>query len=141
MNAQTITADAYPVTQTASTSNKTLRAGRIISALPALFLTSSGINVARKADFVMGGFAHLGYPQSAAVGIGLVEFFCAVLYIIPRTSILGAILLTGYLGGATASHVRIGEPFIAPVITGILVWAGLFLRNGRLRNLLLNPKN
>jgi len=116
--------------------NKKLWAGRILSALPAIFLLSSGVNVARQADFVMPGFAHLGYPASLALGIGIVEFACALLYVIPRTAILGAILLTGYLGGATASHVRIGEPFFAPLVVGVLVWAGLFLRDDRLRALI-----
>ena len=116
-------------------SKKKLWTGRIISALPALFLLSSGVNMSMRAPFVMEGLAHLGYAQNVALGIGILEFVCALLYVIPRTSILGAILLTGYLGGATASHVRIGEPFFAPIVVGVLVWAGLFLADSRLRAL------
>jgi Mn2+/Fe2+ NRAMP family transporter len=69
--------------------------------------------------------------------IGILEIACTVIYVIPRTSVLGAILLTGYLGGATATHVRIGDPsFFGPVIFGVLVWLGLWLRDARLRALL-----
>ena len=138
MTTQTMTSDAaleYPNldTHTASISNKKLWAGRVISAVPALLLLSSGINMSRKASFVMEGFVHLGYPESLALAIGVLEFVCAALYVIPRTAILGAVLLTGYLGGATASHVRVGDPFFAPVIVGVLVWVGLFLRDEHLR--------
>jgi len=150
MNTQTLTTDyalrqpdgrVEPVRQTAHISNKRLWAGRIISAFPALFLLSSGINMSMKAPFVMESFARLGYPESVALGIGILEFVCALLYVIPRTSILGAILLTGYLGGATATHVRIGDPFFAPLVVGALVWGGLYLRDTRLRALLLPARN
>ncbi|MSR58661.1 MAG: DoxX family protein [Planctomycetaceae bacterium] len=110
--------------------------GRIISALPVLMLLmSAAMKFAKPAD-VMEGFEKLGYPESLATGLGIVEFVCTALYAIPQTAVLGAILLTGYLGGATATHVRVGEPFIVPVILGILVWGGLFLRDKRLRALL-----
>jgi hypothetical protein len=66
----------------------------------------------------------------------MLELTCTLLYVIPRTSVLGAILLTGYLGGATASHVRVGDSFIAPVVFGVLVWLGLFLRDARIRALI-----
>lgn len=123
--------------RTAPISKKALWAGRIISALPALFLLSSGVNVAMKSPQVMEGFGRLGYPESLALTIGILEFACAMLYVVPRTAVLGAILLTGYLGGATASHVRIGDgTFFAPVVLGVLVWAGLYLRDNRLRALL-----
>ncbi|MCI0358995.1 MAG: DoxX family protein [Planctomycetaceae bacterium] len=81
-------------------------------------------------------FARLGYADNLAFGLGIVEIGCTILYLIPQTSVLGAILLTGYLGGATATHVRIGDPFIPPIIFGILVWVGIFLRDPRLRVLL-----
>ena len=84
----------------------------------------------------MEGFVRLGYPESLTLGIGIVELACAVVYVIPQTSVLGAILLTGYLGGATATHVRIGEPFFMPIVLGVLIWGGLFLREDRLRALL-----
>jgi uncharacterized membrane protein YphA (DoxX/SURF4 family) len=123
-------------TETAPVSKKMLWAGRIMSALPALMLLFSGVMKLVKPASVMEGFTRLGYPESLAVGIGIVELVCTVLYLIPRTSILGAILLTGYLGGATATHVRVGEPFYMPIVLGVLVWAGLFLRENRLRALL-----
>ena len=81
----------------------------------------------------------LGYPESVIVGLGMVLTLSTVLYMIPRTAILGAVLLTGYLGGAVATHVRVGNGWfevLFPVIIGILVWAGLWLRDSRLRNLL-----
>ncbi len=123
-------------TQTAPISKKTLWAGRIISALPALMLLFSGVMKLAKPAAVTQEFARLGYSEGAALGIGILEIVCTVVYLIPRTSVLGAILLTGYLGGATATHVRIGDPFIAPVVVGALVWLGLFLRDDRLRALL-----
>ena len=81
----------------------------------------------------------LGYPESVIFGLGIVLLACTVFYLVPRTSILGAILLTGYLGGAVATHVRVGDglfPIFFPVILGVLVWGGLFLRDDRLRALL-----
>jgi hypothetical protein len=78
----------------------------------------------------------LGYKENIILVIGILEIGCTIVYLIPRTSVLGAILLTGYLGGATATHVRIGDPsFFGPVILGILVWLGLYLRDSRLRAL------
>ncbi len=78
----------------------------------------------------------MGYSASAAVPIGIVELACVAIYLIPRTRYLGAILLTGYLGGAISTHVRAGQPFVLPLLVGVVVWAGLFLRDGRLRELL-----
>jgi len=123
-------------TQTAHVSKKMLWAGRILSALPVLMLLFSGVMKLVKPAAVLEGFVGLGFPESFALGIGIVEIACAVLYVIPRTSVLGAILLTGYLGGATATHVRIGEPIFIPIVLGVLVWGGLYLRDERLRALL-----
>ena len=81
----------------------------------------------------------LGYPESVILGLGIVLLACTALYLIPRTAVLGAILLTGYLGGAVATHVRVGaSPFeiLFPVIFGALLWGGLFLRDERLRELI-----
>ncbi len=123
--------------QTASVSKKKLWAGRILSALPVLLLLFSGVMKLMKPAAVVQGFAHFGYPESLALGIGVLELACAAVYVIPRTSVLGAILMTAYLGGATATHVRIGDPsFFIPVILGVLVWGGLFLRDDRLRALI-----
>ena len=82
------------------------------------------------------GFAHLGLPESLAVGLGILELACTVLYLIPQTSVVGAILLTGYLGGATVTHLRVGDAFFMPVVIGIVLWGGLFLRDPRLRALI-----
>lgn len=82
----------------------------------------------------------LGYPAGLIVGLGLLELVCLAVYIIPRTSALGAILLTGYLGGALATQARVGAPAFSlafPAIVGALIWGGLFLRDERLRALLL----
>ena len=107
--------------------------GWIISALPALLLFSGAINAFRGASFVLEGTRHLGYPDSAVTTIGVLELVCSVLYMIPQTSAVGAVLLTGYFGGATASHVRVGEAPYAAIIAGVVVWLGLFLRDARLQ--------
>jgi len=124
-------------TQTAPVSKKKLWAGRIISALPVLLLLFSGVMKLMKPAPVVQGFAQFGYPETLILKIGILEIFCTVVYMIPRTSVLGAILMTGYLGGATATNVRVGDPssFI-PVLVGVLVWAGLYLRDDRLRALI-----
>jgi hypothetical protein len=123
--------------QTTPASKKKLWAGRIISALPVLLLLFSGVMKLMKPPSVLQGFGGYGYPESMLVVIGLLEIACTVIYAIPRTSILGAILLTGYLGGATATNVRVGNPaFIMTVILGVLAWVGLFLRDDRLRALI-----
>jgi hypothetical protein len=113
-----------------------LWAGYILSALPVLMLFFSGVMKLVQPAPVIEGFIRLGYPENLALGIGIVELVCAVLYVVPRTSVFGAILLTGYLGGATATHLRIGEPFFAPIVLGVMVWGGLFFRDARLRALL-----
>src|SRR5882724_34371 len=124
-------------TKTAPVSMKKLWTGRIISALPVLLLLFSGAMKLLKLPSVMQGFAGYGYPESLIVVIGFLEIACTVVYAIPSTSILGAILLTGYLGGATATNVRVGNPaFIMTTILGVLAWVGLFLRDDRLRALI-----
>ena len=101
------------------------------------FMLTSGINLALvQSEDMRAGFANFGYPADVIPAIGVAAFVSSVLYFIPRTSVLGAILLTGYLGGATATHVRIHDPvFAAPVVVGILLWLGLFLQDERLRAL------
>ena len=124
-------------TQTAPPSKKMLWTGRIISVLVALLLLLSGVMKLLKPAPVVQGFAHFGYPESLIMVIGVLEIASTIIYLIPRTSVLGAILVTGYLGGATATNVRVGDPsFYATVILGVLAWAGLFLRDERLRALL-----
>ena len=119
-------------------SKKTLWAGRILSALPALFLLVDAIMKLVKPAPVVKATVALGYPESVILPLGIVLLICTVLYLIPRTSVLGAILLTGYLGGAVATHVRIGSgafPLVFPLILGTLLWGGLYLRDERLRSL------
>jgi hypothetical protein len=124
------------IAETEPVSKKMLWAGRILSALPVLMLLFSASMKFVQTPPVAEGFAHLGYPMSVALGLGILEIACTLLYVIPRTSVLGAILLTGYLGGATATHLRVGDPYFMPVLLGVLVWAGLYLRDARLRALL-----
>lgn len=126
-------------TYVGSDSKRMLWAGYILSALAVLFLLLDGaIKVLRLAPAVE-ATTQLGYPESAVFGIGLVLLVCIALYVFPRTSVLGAILLTGYLGGAIATHVRAGSdlfPLIFPAILGAMLWGGLFLRDHRLRDLI-----
>ncbi|HEY7182551.1 MAG TPA: DoxX family protein [Blastocatellia bacterium] len=121
--------------QSAPVSKKALWAGRIMSALPVLLLLFSGALKLLRPKEVVEGFEQMGYPQGLAVWLGIVEIACAILYVVPRTSVLGAILVTGYLGGAVATHVRAGGSLfqiLFPVIMGALVWGGLCLRDERL---------
>jgi DoxX-like family len=110
-----------------------------MSAIPVLFLLFDSVIKLMKIDPVVQSFTQLGYPVELSVGIGIVELVCLAAYVIPRTSILGAILLTGYLGGAVATHVRVGSPLFShvlfPIYVGALIWGGLYLREGRLRAL------
>jgi len=110
--------------------------GRILSALPVLLMVFTGTFALLKPAVALQGFIHYGYPATALPRIIIVEIACALLYAVPRTSVLGAVLVTGCLGGATATHVRVGEPFFLPIIVGVVVWAGLFLRDERLRALI-----
>ncbi len=125
-----------PDDRTAGVGKKQIWAGRILSAVPVLMLLfSAGMKFAKPAA-VVEEFARLGYGEHLALWLGIVEIACTVVYVIPQTSVLGAILLTGYLGGATATHVRIGDPlFFPPILFGVVLWLGLFLRDARLRAL------
>jgi hypothetical protein len=128
-----------PVARPAVVSKKMLWTGRVISALPVLFLLMDGVMKLFKPAVVVDATVKLGYQETVIVPLGILLLTCTVLYIIPRTSILGAILLTGYLGGAVATHVRIGEglfPISFPIILGVLLWGGLWLRDYRLRALI-----
>jgi len=123
-------------TQAATISKKVLWAGRILSAIPVLFLLTSALAKFMKPPNVLEGFAKFGYSESIIVKLAIIELAFTAIYLIPRTSIFGAILLTAYLGGATATHARVGDPaFIGPVLTGVLLWLGLYLRDERLRAL------
>jgi hypothetical protein len=117
--------------------------GRALSALVILFLTFDGAVKLVPIAAVTETLAEMGYPASAGLarGLGVLLLFCTLLYAIPRTSLLGAILLTGYLGGAIASHLRIDSPIFSHLLfgayLGVMLWAGLFLRDRRARA--LNP--
>lgn len=116
---------------------KMLWIGRILSALMILFMLFDGGIKVLKLGPAVEGTVRLGYPISTVQPIGIVALICAVLYAIPRTSVLGAILLTGYLGGATATQVRLQDPwFLFPVVIGMLIWAGIYFRDERLRELI-----
>ncbi len=125
-------------TATRSTSSR-LWAARLMSGLPALFLLVDAIMKFFKPAVVVEGTIQLGYPESTIIGMGAVLLVSTLLYIVPRTAPLGAILLTGYLGGAVATHVRVSDTWfntLFPVVFGVLLWGGLWLRDARLRALL-----
>jgi hypothetical protein len=124
-------------TQTVPVSKARLWTGRIISGLPVLLMVFGATFGVLKPAFALPGFVQFGYPERFFLPICILELASAIVYAIPRTSVLGAILLTGYLGGATATHVRLGDPlFIVPVIVGVMIWGGLFLRDDRVRALI-----
>src|SRR5947207_2137579 len=113
-----------PNSQTTSVSSKALWAGRIVSALPVLFFLMDGVMKLFKPAVVVEATVRLGYPENTIAPIGIALLVCTFVYVIPRTSVLGAILLTGYLGGAVATHVRVGAgvfPIVFPIIMGVLV--------------------
>jgi uncharacterized membrane protein YphA (DoxX/SURF4 family) len=112
--------------------------GWILTILPVLMLVMSGVMKLTKSEDVVKGFEHLGWPDNLAVALAIVELTSAVLYVIPQTAVLGAILVTGYLGGAIATHVRIGEhtEIAIPIVLGAVIWLALLLRDARLRRLL-----
>ena len=129
----------YSDTQTAPVSKVMLWAGRAMSAITSLFVLLDGLMKLLKPAPVVEATARLGYPENLILGLGILLLTCLAVYLIPRTSILGAILLTGYLGGAVSAHVRVRDdmfPVLFPVIVGVLLWGGLFLRDARLRALL-----
>jgi len=117
-------------------SGKIVWVGRGISVLVSLvFLISAFVRLKGGAE-VMQGMAHLGLPESLILPLAILEISCVVIYLIPATSILGAILLTGYIGGAICTHWRVGDPFFIQIALGIVVWLGLYLRENRLKALI-----
>lgn len=126
-------------TESQSVSTGRLWAGRIIATLAALFLLMDGVMKLFRPSFVIDATVKLGYPTSIILVLGIVLTASTILYVIPRTAVLGAILLTGYLGGACASHARQEAGVFAvsfPIMIGVLVWLGLLLRDRRLQSLL-----
>ena len=118
-------------------SKPVLWTGRVMSALPILLVLMSSVMKLLKLPAVVEGFARAGLPAHLIMPVGFIELVCVVVYVIPRTSVLGAILMTGLLGGATLTTLRVGDPtFPMPVILGMLAWGGLYLRDPRLRALI-----
>jgi hypothetical protein len=121
----------------APNSKKIVWVGRVISAIPVLFMVFSAVLKFLRLAPVVQGMVRFGYPDDLLFLLGVLEFLSCVVYVIPRTAVLGAILMTGYLGGATASNVRIGDPsYIMTVVLGVMVWGGLFFREPRVRALI-----
>lgn len=119
-------------------STPALWAGRVVSALAVLFLSFDGVIKLLSLAPAVAATTQLGYPAGLVVGLGIIELACLAVYVIPRSAVLGAILLTGYLGGAIATQMRAGAPLasvVFPAIIGGLIWGGLFLRERRLRAL------
>src|SRR5215472_539749 len=126
-------------TQTSSVSKVMFWAGWVMSALPALFLVVDGAMKLVKPEVVVKTTVELGYAEAVILPLEVVLLACTVLYLIPQTAMLGAILLTGYLGGAVATHVRAGQglfEILFPVVFGALLWGGLALRDSRLHALI-----
>ncbi|MEP6606393.1 MAG: DoxX family protein [Nitrosospira sp.] len=127
-------------TRTLPSTKTRVWAGRIISGLLSVLLVIDSVAKFIQPAPVVEASSHLGLPLNLVFGIGVILLVCTVLYSIPRTSILGAILLTGYLGGAVLTHLRVGDPLFSQVLfpsyVGVLLWAGLYLREDRLRALL-----
>jgi hypothetical protein len=123
-------------TQAAPVSKAMFWTGWVMSVLPVLGLLASGMMKLSPPEGTAKEFEeHLGWNMSLALGLAIVEISCTIIYVFPRTAVLGAILLTGYLGGAVATHVRVHDHFIFPIILGVLLWGGLYLRDARLRAL------
>ena len=117
-------------------SKKLTWTGRVISILvSAIFIFSASFKFFDSPQ-LKEGFAHLGLPDRFAKPLGILELSCVVIYLIPQTAVIGAILLTGYLGGAICTHWRVGEPFSTHIVLGILIWVGLWLREDRLNPLM-----
>lgn len=120
--------------------NKHPWAAYLVTAIPVLFLLLDALGKFVRPEAVVQGTAALGYAENVIVPLGITLLVCTILYLMPRTAVLGAILLTGYLGGTVAAHVRVGNPLFTHVLfgpyIGILLWLGLYLRDGRLRSLL-----
>lgn len=113
-----------------------LWAGRVLSGLPVLFLIFDSVVKFTPLPAVAEAHTRLGFPTELASVLGIVLLVSTLLYAYPRTAVLGAILLTGYLGGATATHVRVADPFWFPILVGMMLWGGLYLRDERIRTLL-----
>ena len=110
--------------------------GRVISVLVSLVFAMSAFMKVKGGAELMQGMAHLGLPESLIMPLAILEISCVVIYLVPATSVLGAILLTGFIGGAICTHLRVGDPFVIQIALGIVVWLGLYLREQRLEGLI-----
>jgi DoxX-like protein len=126
-----------PAIQLASPSKAALWTGRVMSALPVLMILFGSVVKLMRLPSVVEAFTRIGMPERLILPVGTIELLCCVIYVIPQTAVLGAILMTGLLGGATITGLRIGDPsYPLPVILGMLAWGGLFMRDPRLRELI-----
>ena len=124
------------IRESQSVSKSALWTGRLLSAVPVLLMGMSAVMKLIRHPSVIEGMAKFGFPEKLIVPIGLLEISCAILYLIPQTSVFGAVLVAAYLGGATVTMVRVGDPtWFLPVLTGIFAWLGLWLREPRMRPL------
>jgi hypothetical protein len=128
---------AHSTAQPTTASKKSVWTGRILGGLAVLFLGWDAVMKLLRVPMVVEGTAKIGYPDAVIVPLGVVLLACVVLYAIPRTAILGAVLLTGYLGGAISAHVRMGDPLFShvlfPIYVAIFLWGSLYLRDARVR--------
>jgi membrane protein DedA with SNARE-associated domain len=135
-----VPAETYPTVLPIDLSRKALWAGRVLSGVAVLFLLFDAIGKLLRPAAVTEGTVQLGWPVDVILTLGVLQVICLITYLIPRTAILGAILWTGYLGGAVATHVRIDNPLFShilfPVYIAALLWGGLWLRDRRVRALL-----
>ncbi|HET7892867.1 MAG TPA: DoxX family protein [Candidatus Sulfotelmatobacter sp.] len=124
--------------QAAAVNSKTmLWTGRVMSALPVMLILLGSVMKLMRLPSVVEGFARAGVPERLIIPVGTIELLCVVVYLIPRTAVLGAILMTGLLGGATITTLRVADPtYPMPVILGMLAWGGLYMRDARLRALI-----
>ena len=119
-----------------SASRKIVWIGRVISILVSLLFAMSALMKLRGGPELIQRIAHLGLPESLMMPLAILEISCVLIYLIPATAVVGAILLTGYIGGAICTHLRVGDPFFIQIGIGIFVWLGLYLREDRLKGLL-----
>jgi hypothetical protein len=110
--------------------------GRVISGLASLAFLMSAVMKLKGGPEMTEGMAHLGLPDSMVTPLAILELSCVTIYLIPPTAVLGAVLLTGYLGGAICTHWRVGDPFVVQIGIGVLIWLGIYLREGRLKAVL-----
>ena len=133
------------MTNVSDTSKAAIWTGRVLGGLAAAFLVFDSIGKLLRVQPVIDGTVSLGYPVGVIIPLGVTLLTCVLVYLVPRTAVLGALLLTGYLGGAVATHVRIGNPLFShvlfPVYIAALLWAGLYLRDARVRALLRSTDN